>query len=498
MVKQGQFGKADVCLILEGTYPYVTGGVSGWTHALIMEQAHLSFHLLAIVPRDGDLELKYNLPSNVIGLTTVRLNDLPDGSEISLPIARRFHHALREPIASLVSEKPMELNEFKTIIQTLAQISVPLGSEALLNHEEAWRHLVELYEATYPEQSFLDYFWSYRAIMGGVYSMLLATLPQADIYHAMSTGYAGLMAVRAKLETGKPVFITEHGIYTNERRIEVTSADWLEATASKALTIDHPTADLRDMWIDAINNLSRLAYAASDRIITLFKGNQIPQLEDGADPAKMQIIQNGVNIGHFGALAHPRQLQPTIALIGRVVPIKDVKTFIRACAMLHQAAPDIKAYIIGSIEEDPTYYQECMNMVQLLGLENNIEFTGHARVEDYLSRIDLLVLTSVSEAQPLVILEAGAAGIPIIATDVGACRELIEGAEDENPALGHGGIVTPLASPSSVADAIYSLLSDNDAYAKASAAIKERITQHYNLSALHQSYRNLYAQYLRR
>lgn len=498
MAKLGNFGKADVCLILEGTYPYVTGGVSGWAHELIQEQSHLSFHLLAIVPRDADLDLKYNLPSNVVGLSVMRLNDLPLGADSSAAVARRLHTALREPIASLTSQKPMDLDELKRIMQALKSVSSPLGTQVLLDREEAWEQLVDLYEATYPDQSFLDYFWSYRAIVGGLYSMLLAPLPQADIYHAMSTGYAGLMAARAKLETGKAAIITEHGIYTNERRIEVTSADWLEATASKSLTIDKPRRDLRDMWIDSINNFSKVAYQAADRIITLFKGNQKPQMEDGAEPAKMQVIPNGVDIGRYGNLMHRRQSSPTIALIGRVVPIKDIKTFIRACNLLRQYAPDLKAYIIGPTDEDKQYYQECVNMVQLLGVENNIIFTGQARVEDYLPNIDVLVLTSISEAQPLVILEAGAAGVPIVATDVGANRELIEGTDEESPKLGLGGIVTALSSPAATAEAIYSLLSDAEAYNAASKAIKQRMASYYNLASLHQSYRNLYAQYMRR
>lgn len=490
--------KADVCLILEGTYPYVTGGVSGWAHGLIKEQSHLSFHLLAIQPKDAELELKYDLPSNVIGLTTIRLNDMPQGATVNPVLASRIHRALREPMATLTSERPMELSELKQIMEVLGSINAPLGSELLLDREEAWAHLVELYEAAFPDHSFLDYFWSYRAIAGGLYSVLLAPLPQAGIYHAMSTGYAGLMAARAKVETGKPCFVTEHGIYTNERRIEVTSADWLEATSSKALTIDKPRRDLRDMWIDSINNFSHVCYQACDSIITLFQGNQKPQIEDGADPAKMQVIPNGVDVKRFGALTHRRQATPTIALIGRVVPIKDIKTFIRACGLLRQSAPELKAYIIGPTDEHLEYYQECVNLVQLLGLDNNVVFTGQAKVEEYLPNIDLLVLTSISEAQPLVILEAGAAGIPIVATDVGACREIVEGTGEESPELGAGGIITPLASPASTADAIYTLLSDNEMYDKASAAIRQRISQYYNEAIQQQAYRNLYAQYLRR
>lgn len=496
MISSGQ--KADVCLILEGTYPYVTGGVSGWAHGLIREQSHLSFHLCAIVPRDADLSLKYTLPSNVIGLTTIRLNDLPPGANINDGLAHRLHRALREPLATLTSDKAMELADLKRMIEVLNSTKATLGTEALLDHEEAWHQLVELYEVAFPDHSFLDYFWSYRAIAGGVYSVLLENLPQADIYHAMSTGYAGLMAARAKVETGKPVFVTEHGIYTNERRIEVTAADWLEATSSKALTIDKPRRDLRDMWIDSINNFSRVCYEASDQIITLFSGNQTSQIEDGASPEKMQVIPNGVDIARFSALAHRRQGTPTIGLIGRVVPIKDVKSFIRACELLRQMVPDVKAYVIGPTDEDEEYFAECMTLVQLLGLEHVITFTGQARVDDYLPQLDVLVLTSISEAQPLVLLEAGAAGIPIVATDVGACREIIEGAPEEHPALGAGGIVTPLASPASTADAVYTLLSDPALYDTAAGTIKARVAHYYNESIQQQAYRNLYAEYLRR
>ena len=490
--------KADVCLILEGSYPYVTGGVSNWAHGLIKEQNHLSFHLCAIMPRDGELQLKYDLPSNVIGLTTIRLNDLPPGAKINAGLAGRMHKTLRAPLSKLTSEKAMELADLKKVMDVLRDARATLGTEALLDREEAWKQLVELYEAAFPDHSFLDYFWSYRAIAGGLYSTLLAPLPAADIYHAMSTGYAGLMGARAKVETGKPVFVTEHGIYTNERRIEVTSADWLEATSSKALTIDKPRRDLRDMWIDSINNFSRVCYEASDRIITLFAGNQKPQLEDGANPDKMQIIPNGVDVRRFSALAHRRAATPTIGLIGRVVPIKDIKTFIRACGLLRQTAPDMKAFIIGPTDEDKEYYAECVNLIQLLGLERNVTFTGHAKVDDYLPSLDILVLTSISEAQPLVMLEAGAAGIPLVATDVGSCRELIEGTPEENPVLGAGGIVTPLASPASTADAIFTLLSDNAMYESASNVIRERVAHYYNENIQQQAYRNLYAEYLRR
>ena len=67
------------------------------------------------------------------------------------------------------------------------------------------------------------------------------------------------------------------------------------------------------------------------------------------------------------------------------------------------------------------------------------------------AQLDVVVLTSLSEGQPLVILEAYAAGLPVVATYVGACRELIEGGDEADRALGPSGIVTRVANPAETA-----------------------------------------------
>src|SRR5271166_2150226 len=71
--------QADVCLVLEGTYPYVSGGVSMWTHHLIQAQSHLTFRLVCLVPERAELTLRYELPRNVISTTNIRVGSLPAG-----------------------------------------------------------------------------------------------------------------------------------------------------------------------------------------------------------------------------------------------------------------------------------------------------------------------------------------------------------------------------------------------------------------------------------
>jgi glycosyltransferase involved in cell wall biosynthesis len=318
-------------------------------------------------------------------------------------------------------------------------------------------------------------------------------LPQASVYHAISTGYAGLLAARAKIETQRPVILTEHGIYTNERRLEITMADWLSDGMEEGLSIKKPNHDLRDIWNDTFASYARACYSACDRIITLFSNNQVLQRRDGANPDKMRIIPNGVNFDHYASI--PRSIAPhppTIAFIGRVVPIKDVKTYIRACAILRDDIPELEAYILGPTDEDKEYHRECLQLVNELDLHNTLRFTGRVRVEDYLGRIDVMVLTSLSEAQPLTILEAGAAGVPTVATDVGACQEIILGSEQEKPVLGPGGKVTALASPSNTARALKSLLLDKTKRERYGKAIQKRVQLHYNEQRINAIYSDLY------
>ncbi len=483
---------ADICLILEGSYPYVPGGVASWTHDLISKQSHLTFHIVSILPRDEKPKMRYELPKNVVSLTNLHLQDLPDVPALDSKTTRQLMHDLKEPLTALTTGKA-GIDDLNKIIATLAPYRGKLGSATLLDSKEAWDMLTEMYEMSFVESSFLDYFWSWRALLGGLYSMLLSDLPPAKAYHALSTGYAGLFAARAKSELNKPALLTEHGIYTSERRIEIASADWLEETASKALTIDRTRLNLRDMWMDTFTNYSRMSYAACDPIVTLFSGNQSAQLADGAKQDRMRIIPNGIDVERFSNIPRRAHDRPTVALIGRVVPIKDIKGFLRSMAMLHEQIPDLRVFIMGPVDEDPDYARECMNFAEYLALKNTVTFTGRVNIDEYLPEVDVVAFSSLSEAQPLTILEAGACGIPIVATDVGACREMIMGATDEKPALGAGGVIVPLANPAALSDGILYLLRNKPFYEQCSKAIRSRVATYYNKNDQHLAYQGLYA-----
>lgn len=484
--------QADICLILEGTYPYVTGGVSSWTHDLIQRQPHLTFHVLCILPKDGSTKMQYNLPSNVVGVTNIFLGELPEGKDMPYARASELMRKLEAPLTRITHKAGLE--SFEEIYRIMRPYNGDLGSKTLLDSRAAWENILRMYQRDYDESSFLDYFWSWRALMGGMMSILTGPLPRARAYHVMCTGYAGLLGARAKLETGRPLVLTEHGIYTNERLIEIASADWLEETASKVMTVDDTRRNLRDFWSDSFSSYSKICYDSADRVITLFEGNQRAQRADGAVANKMMIIPNGVDTETYDKIPLDQHSQPTVALIGRVVPIKDIKSYIRSVSLLREQMPDIKALIIGGYDEDPEYYEECRQMVTYLGLEEVLTFTGQVDIKSYLNTIDVVVLSSISEAMPLVVLEAGSVGVPVVATDVGACRELLYGRSDENPALGEGGTIVPLSNPTAIADACFALLTNYDRYQRCSATMKKRMQKYYDKKIQHDAYYALYAE----
>lgn len=313
-------------------------------------------------------------------------------------------------------------------------------------------------------------------------------------YHTVSTGYAGLLGALLKYRTAKPLILSEHGIYTKERRIDLFNAHWIPD--NRVIFQRDPTeiAYFRQMWMRFFEGIGKICYDASDAIIALFEGNRMRQIEDGADPARTTNIPNGIDIARYGAIraksfATP---PPVMAMIGRVVPIKDVMTFIRAMRTVVNRMPQAEAWIIGPEDEDPEYAQQCHNLAVGLGIAEKVKFLGFQSMTEVLPQVGVVVLSSISEALPLVLLEGFAAGVPAVATDVGACRQLVYGLDAEDQALGPAGTVVGIADPQSLALAVVELLSNPEKWRAASDAGVRRVERYYNQEQMFSRYRAIY------
>jgi polysaccharide biosynthesis protein PelF len=489
---------ADICLILEGTYPYITGGVSGWAHELIKSSKDKTFHLVSIVPLHAKLTRKYEIPKNVLSIKTIHLQKIPQGKvTLKEKEQKKFFEKLEHALMNL--QRKSELSDVKNIADLMQSIGENKGEDFLLNSHASWTMLLRVYNTLLGQYSFLNFFWVFRGALASIYSLFLDPIPQAKIYHTLCTGFAGLYLARAKVETNKPCCLTEHGIYTNERRIELIASNYLFEENFQDLSIGKKIyeGDIKDFLINLFTTYAKLTYKASSEIITLFEGNRLFQLEEGASTEKIKIIPNGMDIARYEKVKKEANCPQTVALIGRIVPIKDIKTFIRAVGILKKRLREVQALIIGPQDEDPSYFLECLSIVEKEGLKETITFTGKVDIESYLSKIDVIALTSISEAQPLVILEAGVCGIPFVSTDTGSCRELAFGVNEENPSFGQGGIIVRHLDAEGFADSIYALLTDKKMYAKLSDAIKKRVLTYYRKEQQEKSYEELYKNLLK-
>jgi glycosyltransferase involved in cell wall biosynthesis len=154
--------------------------------------------------------------------------------------------------------------------------------------------------------------------------------------------------------------------------------------------------------------------------------------------------------------------------------------------------PEAEGWIAGPADEDPEYARECMNLADSLGLRDKVRFLGFQQIGALLPQVGLVVLSSISEALPLVLLEGFAAGVPAVATDVGSCRQLVYGMGDEDRALGAAGAVIGIAEPQALAEAAVGLLTNHDRWHAAQAAGIRRVERYYTEDLMFDQYRQLY------
>lgn len=209
----------------------------------------------------------------------------------------------------------------------------------------------------------------------------------------------------------------------------------------------------------------------------------------GLDPSRVTVIPNGVEMGDASSLAPARVRQefriapaaPLLGTIGRLHPQKGVDVLLRALSALPREFPDLKTLIVGEGPARP----ELERLAAQLGVSQKVIFTGLRRdIPDILAALDLLVLPSRWEGMPNVVLEAMAAGTPVVATAVGAVPELVIDGET--------GLLVPPEDPAALAQCLRRLLSDAPLRARLAAAGRARVEKEFSLEKMLQRTQELY------
>lgn len=204
-------------------------------------------------------------------------------------------------------------------------------------------------------------------------------------------------------------------------------------------------------------------------------------------------VPNGIRVERFESATPARRaaLCATLELpegtrlvgtVGRLNPVKDQSTLLRAFSRVHGGMADTALVLVG----DGALREALEAEAVALGIADAVRFLGdRGDVDVLLPGFDVFVLSSRSEGYSMALLEACAAGLPIIATDVGGNREIVRD--------GVNGRVVAAGSEVVLAEAIASLLRDGDAAAAMGQAGRDWALREASVAAMMQRYDALYA-----
>ncbi len=217
-------------------------------------------------------------------------------------------------------------------------------------------------------------------------------------------------------------------------------------------------------------------------------------VEDFKVPATLiRVIPPSVDTAKFAIpRVLPKDMQaPVITMVGRITPLKGHPYFLKAMARVVRAFPRAKIQIIGDAPaKKAAYKEELLLLTKRLGLSANVAFLGDRRdVPQLLAQSDCLVLSTITqEAFGRVILEAQAAGVPVVATRVGGVVEIIDHEKT-------GLLVSP-KDEQGMAQAVIRILRDDSLAQRMTASAKTKITQQYTLAHMAEATLRVYQEAL--
>jgi len=202
----------------------------------------------------------------------------------------------------------------------------------------------------------------------------------------------------------------------------------------------------RDFYV----GLERLASRFCDVTITVSEEEALEATEAGVvDPGRIRVIPNGLSAGEFEAAPSGARDIPFIT-VGRLEEQKGYSYLLEAMAELAYHEPGVRLSIVG----DGSLRRDLEKQAASLGLRDVVRFEGErADVRPFLRRSRVFVLSSLWEGLPYTIIEAMAARLPVVSTDVGGCRELVIDGET--------GRLVPARDPAALAAAMRALWRDD-------------------------------------
>ncbi|MGI5404342.1 GT4 family glycosyltransferase PelF [Streptomyces sp. CA-135486] len=464
-------GAPLVTLLTEGTYPHSHGGVSVWCDQLVGGMPDFDFQVIAVTGT-GRESLAWELPAHVAEPVSVPMwGPDPVGAA---PRGRRMRQLMatyEKFLTALVDPAAEEL--FPPALYELARAAREGVLAPALRSDRAVHTLVGVWNRpglpVYAARPTLHDALTATDLLEHALRPLTAAPPERGVAHAVSGGIAVLPGLVASRLHGVPLLLTEHGVYLRERYLGYRTGPY--------------RWPVKALLLGFFRLLAEETYRVAALITPGNRYNRLWEERGGAPPELIRTVYNGVDPAAFPH-AGPEPETPTLSWAGRVDPIKDLETLIRAFAFVRKEIPEARLRIFGGTPRGGEAYRaRCEALAAELGHSDAVVFEGRVDdIRDAYAAGNVVMLSSISEGFPFTLIEAMSCGRATVSTDVGGVRE----------AVGDSGLVVPPREPEAMARAALELLGDPQRRAAMGEAARLRVIEQFTLRQTVDTFRSIY------
>ncbi len=504
--------EVDVAIVAESTYPFLKGGVSTVIHDIVTGNQDLSFGIIHITwdSKSADEDL-YGMPWNVKWVHPVYLSmqeHLDDFVHVKPgPATLRSSARRRLSIRLFDALEAMASGDADPMWRLYDEGMNPRTRSYFLWSLLGTREFMTVASSRLESLGLplVEMFWLLREFFSLSFAILSVDVPKARVYHAHTTGYAALLGAVGARQNGRKFVLTEHNLYVRDTvnmlldrsmALALTERDWRE------FDVGAPARMWMAWWIE----MGRFCYPSAELITYLYPSAITEAVDLGAPPERAVIIPNGMRISDFdeayqkrrsviGEIEKGGDRTWRLVYIARIVPIKGLSDLISSIDLLvKRGVTNFTLDILGPTDHHPDYYMLCRERARTLGVEDYLNFRGTVNVRELLGNYDLLVLPSYNEGQPIVVLEAMTAGIPVLGTNVGGMAQLIS-----DPLTTPGGRTCGpcgiLVNPDYIigmADALEAMMNSSEFYRRYAEEARARVVNFFQIDDVMGAYNRLY------
>jgi polysaccharide biosynthesis protein PelF len=473
-----------VLLVNWDNYPNVaSGGVYAWSRRLVEGIPDCDFVVINQLT-GPNANSSYTLPPNVKGVIEVpifgthRLDEFQKSERKILPkllrtsdraVEASFIPVYDRLLGSLMSDDS-DPREVSRLVVEMHRILTTYDPKKCFEHPLAWeRFLAHIREDTlYREISVKEALTIFQSLQRAM-QVLGIEIPRVDVVHCSLVWIPSLVALVAKGEYGCPIVITEHGVAYRELMLYYN-----------AYLFNEPS---KIFWKVFARNVVRPIYESADVIAPVCQANAGWETALGADPSKIEVIYNGIDVDRFKPMEVARDEDvPTVVSVARIDPFKDITTLAYAIKYARQSIPNIRCLVFGD-SNNLEYSLRCASVVKAQNLEPNFRFMGGTKEPEKAYNLgDIVVFNGITEGFPFAVIEAMACGKAVVATAVGGVAEALEGC----------GILVKSRDPETLAREIVRLLTDEKLRTELGQAALKRARAEFSLETSIYRYRSLY------